>query len=143
MKSKERIAWALRHEHLWNDREKLLATIFAQKVYSPKLSNIDFVVDGLVQNARQIKKLTPTPGKPLKPKTDLVISQENFDDLIQSREVKDILLGVKHPVRAMDDASYTYLDYALFKRQKHGKVPSHIIDEINVIFSGGDIRFIY
>jgi hypothetical protein len=133
----------LRHENLWNDRAALLEKMYADGVYSKKLSNVDFCLTGLIERCRKIKKLTKNPSLPIQPLTDLVVTTDNFDELISKREIKDILVQSKHPVKRMDENSFTYYDYAVFKRRKHGKPPTHVIDEINTILSGGAIDYIY
>lgn len=133
----------LRHEPLWSDKDALLEKVYQDGIYSRKLSNVDWCLTALVQDARNIKKLTPNPALPIKPKSNLTITETNFDELIKLREVIDILVGEKHPVKGMDESGYTYYDYAVFKRQKHGKPPTHVIGEINLIFSGGSIDYIY
>ena len=143
MNTASRRNWFLRNESLWTDLDTLKAKSIADGVYSPNLSNIDSVLEGQIQKCRAIKRFTASPSEPLKPKTDLILTVQNFDELIKQREVIDILTGVKHPVRLMDDSGFTYYDYALFKRKKHGKAPSHVISEINTVFSGGDIDLIY
>lgn len=133
----------LRNEPLWNDKSALLEKVYEEGIYSRKLSNVDWCLTALVQDARNIKRRTPNPSMPIKPLTDLRITQDNFDELIKDRSVIDILVGQKHPVQSMDESGFTYYDYAVYKRQKHGKIPSHVADEINLIFSGGAIKYIY
>jgi hypothetical protein len=141
--TEERVNWLLRRESLWSDREEAIKQLRAAGLYSKNLSNIDFCVSALIQRCRRIKKASQNPSAPIKPRTDLVITAKNFDELINQREVKDILMAEKHPVKSMDESSFTYWDYAVFKRRKHGKVPQHVLDEINIIFSGGTLKYIY
>lgn len=142
MTTDDRVIWFLQNESLWTDLDALKAKAIADGIYSPKLSNIDSVVEGQIWKCQRIKKQTKFYPEPLKPKTKLLVNEQNFDELIKQREVIDILTSAKHPVRSMDDSGFTYYDYAVFKRRKHKKAPTHVISEINILFCGGDIEFI-
>lgn len=139
---RQRTSWVMQNEHLWGNLSCLRVKAVEEGLYSPKLSNIEHCLQSLIDNCKQMKRKANYFG-PLKPRTDLIITQSNFDELIKNREVIDLLNGLKHPVLAMDESGFTYYDYAVFKRRKHGRVPHHILDEINVFFRGGDIPYIF
>lgn len=143
MDTKERKNWMLRHEDLWNDKDRLYVKMIEEGALSPKLSNWKWVLDCLVKDCQHIKRISNLcHQEPLTERTHLTITAENFDELIAMREVKDILCQMKHPISSMDESGFTYYDYAVFKRRKHKRPPAHVIDEINVFFAGGDINYI-
>jgi len=131
----------LRHEHLWQDKEALLEKVFVDGVYSRKLSNVLHFVVGLIADCKLIKRRSKNPATPLQPKTDLIMTAENFDELIKRRDIIDILSGAKHPFQKLDKSGFTFYDYALFLRKKHSKCPPRVIESANIIFSGGDIGY--
>lgn len=132
----------MQNESLWSDIDALKSKALKDGIYSKRLSNIVHCLEAMIGQCRKIKHRTPSPSQPFEKRTDLIVTEANFDELIQMREVIDILTSIKHPVRSMDDSGFTYYDYAVFKRRKHGKAQQHILDEINIIFNGGDIDFI-
>jgi hypothetical protein len=140
MDTNERVQWLLRHEPLWNDRPALLEKMYEDGVYSRKLSNVNHCVDCLLHEVKQIKKRSANPSAPLVPRTSLRVTRENFDELIKEREVIDILSQIKHPFRKLDESGFTYYDYAVFKRNERRRLAS-IIEEMNIIFAGGDVDY--
>lgn len=139
---REKIRWFFENESLWNDRQALKAKTLADGIYSPKLSNIEHCIDCMLQQCRHIKRTSNISQIKTIPRLALVLNELNFDEQIHRREVKDVLITMKHPVQSMDESGYTYWDYAVYKRNQHGRVPQHVLDEINVFFLGGDIKYI-
>lgn len=137
---RNRLVWFMQNESLWSDTDALKTKAIADGIYSAKLSNIVHCLEAMIGQCRTIKRRTPSPSQPFEKRTELIITEENFDELIQMREVIDILTSIKHPFRKMDDSGFTYYDYAVFKRREKG-VQQHILDDINIIFNGGDIDF--
>lgn len=143
MNTEGRRIWMLRHEDLWEDKENLRKIMIKEGALHSNLSNWKYVLDCLIQYCKRIKKIANlTQKQPLKPRTKLIMTEENFDELIKLREVKDILIAQKHPISAMDESGYTYYDYAIYKRKEHKRPVVHVIEEINIFFSGGDINYI-
>lgn len=143
--TKERENWMLRHESLWDANiDAIRAFMIESGVLSPKLSNWKYVIEGLIQRCRHLKKIanqySPTP---VKPRSELVLTEENYDELMAKREFIDIIVQMKHPVKSMDESGYTYYDYAVYKRRKHKRPVKHVIDEINVFLAGGDINYLH
>lgn len=62
---------------------------------------------------------------------------ENFDRLIERRDVRDELSKLPHPFPQMDNAGHNFFDYAVYKRKKHQRPVLHIIKEINEYFRKG------
>lgn len=139
---RQRTSWVMQNEHLWGNLSRLRVKAVEEGLYSPKLSNIEHCLQSLIDNCKQMKRKSNN-FDPLKTRTDLKITQLNFDELIKNREVIDLLNGLKHPVKAMDESGFTYYDYAIFKLRKHGRVPEHVLNEINIYFQGADITYIY
>lgn len=67
----------------------------------------------------------------------IVVTKKNFYEVIENREVRDVLIQEKHPVRGMCKSGYTYLDYVLYKTKKTGRPLVKIINEMNDLFSKG------
>ena len=141
MTLEERKLWMLRHEHLWSDKDALLEQVFADGVYSRKLSNVRHFVDGLIADCKLIKKQSKYAALPLKPRTNLVMTADNFDELIKMREVIDILSAEKHPFRKMDYSGFTFYDYAVFLRKEKGKCHPRVVEWSNIIFIGGSVPY--
>lgn len=139
MDKQERINWMLHHEHLWKDKAELKHRAIADGVYSEKLTNIAHFLDGLIADCKVIKRRCNTFA-PLMPRTSLRITKENFLQLLTLREVIDILSEIKHPFRKLDRNGFTYYDYALYKWREQKRLNA-IVDEINLIFAGGDIEY--
>lgn len=69
--------------------------------------------------------------------TEFIFTDENFEELLAKREVKDVLIQEKHPFRQMDRSGFTYLDYVLYKTKQRGRPLKKIINELNGIFQSG------
>lgn len=68
---------------------------------------------------------------------EIVFSKENFYELLENREVRDLLIAEKHPFRKMDASGYTYLDYVLYKTKQRKRPLQKIIKEINLLVAKG------
>lgn len=145
MNTQERVNWMLRNEHLWDkDLNEVREVMIKAETLSPKLSNWRFCIENLIRRCRQLKKIAERyQSTPVTPRSDIILTENNYDEMMSKREVIDIVIKMKHPIRSMDMDGYTYYDYAVYKRQQHKKPVKHVIDEINRYLAGGDINYLH
>lgn len=69
-----------------------------------------------------------------------MITEDNLIEKLSDRALRDALSQQKHPTQSMDEAGFTYLDYALF-RVKEGRKKRLIVEDINAILKGKDVVY--
>lgn len=70
-----------------------------------------------------------------------LLTKENYNERMRDRSFVDFLNAQPHPVKEMDDSSYTYYDYILYKTKHHERVVQRVLDEINGVIAGtGEIK---